>query len=873
VVVGLMAATRWHGGKSQIVRGVGPTNSSIILVGEAPGRDEVHHGEPFVGMAGQLQQREAWTPNGVHREEVRIENVVEERPEGNAIESLDPRAVVWWQLHLHKRLDTLIGKSGKGRIIVPTGNLALNTLMRGRLPLYTDTNPKKKGQWRINPQTGLAWPLRIGQYRGSFLTYTTNSGVEVRMIPTTHPASFLYGNLGYQAWQGDWQRIVSEVRAGCPPVEEGYDVIAESGQDCAVWLKDAEHHGSVLAVDLETAGPQLLCAGFSINEVASLVIPLIGTDGNPTPKWGWFWLAKFLRSELPKLFHNGMFDTYLLRWHKLPVHRWRWDTLAEHHLLDPADRHSLAYCASRDLRTQFWKEESKETEVGPRGGLKRKTANWEQFLRYCGKDARGTVGLHHVYHGRLTKLGLLDTYRQHYKKVMWAALDLSLEGFTVDEQERARLHAHATSELERLRHAMQEAAGFSLTTGPRILKSGKPSTAKNQPKGGLSNPAIMKYCYDVQHIPPYKKGGKRTVDEVALRRMQVRYPKKAGAVPQLILDFRHQEKLAQFTAPTRLDRDGRMRSLYRPLTITGRLKSQTPPTGVGTNLQNQPHAVRSMFTASRDDYLLCELDLSQAESRIVDGSSGDPRALELARTPPLDLDQHRLMASEVLGKAMEDVTKSERDNVGKRGRHATNYGMEGVRFAEVLIKETEGGTVLTPDECDEIISAVIAARPYIPKWQSWIRQQVIEERRLVNSWGRHLLFGGRVISKEDYKQGYAWGPQSEVGVLLNQQGWVPCWSEIRRERMATRVVHQGHDALILNGPCDEVWRLAQLAIGQLMRERSYPGVKGAWTLSMPVGMKLGFRWGSGMREWKQAELVGREEFVDAWGAAQGAMAS
>lgn len=862
---------RFTGGRSSLVRGVGPKHANIILVGEAPGRDEVWKGEPFVGMAGQLQQNEAWTPLGLRRKEVRIENVVEERPDKNAIESLPPRAVAWWQLGLHKRLDGMIGQRGQGRIIVPTGNLALNTLLRNPLPLFNDKHPKKAGQWRVTPQAGIQWKDRIGQYRGSFLTYTTNSGVDVRMIPTTHPASFLYGNLGYQAWKDDWARIVEEVERGCPPVIDGGDEIAESGKDCQEWLSCAEVIGTPIAIDLETAGSMILCAAVAQEPLDSLVIPLVDPETMAPVKWGWFWLAKILKSELVKVFWNGLFDTFILRWHHLPVHRWRWDGLGMHHLLDPSDRHSLAYCASRDLRTIFWKEESKETEVGPRGGLKKKMADWQQFLRYCGKDARKTIELFPIYLERLEERGLIPTYIDHYRKVMWASLDLSLTGFTVDEVERERLHSTAISELERIRHEMTEVAGFPLTTGPRILKSGKPSKAKNQPKGGLSNPAVMKYFYEVKKIKPYHKGGKRTCDEVAIRRMQVRYPKKAGRVAQLILDFRYQEKLAQFTVPSRRDKDGRMRSLYRPLTITGRPKAQTPPTGIGTNLQNQPHAIRSMFTASDPDYLLCELDLSQAESRIVDGGSGDKRALELARTPPRELDQHRLMASEVLGKAMEDIAKHERDNVGKRGRHATNYGMEGARFSEVLIKETEGEVVLTPDECQDIIDKVMAARPYIARWQDWIRKQVINKRRLENSWGRHLLFTGRVIGKEDWKQGFAWGPQSEVGVLLNQRGWLPAWRAIRRDSLVTRVVQQGHDAIILDGPRDEVWRLVQEIVPQLMAERAYPGVLGPWTLSMPVGMKVGFRWGAGMHEWKQAELVTKGEFQEVWRAA-GAMA-
>jgi len=851
----------------RLVRGVGPLTARIILVGEAPGRDEVHYGAPFVGQAGQLQDRYGWAPNGIHRGEVRIENVVEERPDSNRIESLQPRTAEWWVASLHARLDRLIDHQPEGRVIVPVGNLALNACLRNPLPVYG--RGPKTGQWRTRQPGGIVWPARISQYRGSYLTYTTRSGMDVRMIPTVHPAAFLYADSGavarFETWQEDWQRIARELDAGCPPLVEGTDHIAEHVAHCRRFAADAAE-AAVMAVDLETAAEQILIAGFAIFPNVSFVLPLVNQDGSRN-HWAWFWFGKLLALPVAKVFHNGLFDTYLLRWHKLPVVNWRWDTLGEHHLMDPSDRHTLAYCASRDLRTTFWKEESKEVEVGPRGGLKRKMAQLPQLQRYCGKDARNTRALHGIYRQRLSDRGLLPLYRQHYRDVFHAALDLSLEGFTVDDGERDRLHQDAMSRLEGLRHRITEAAGTELTTGPKILKSGKPSRAKNQPKGGLSNPRLLAYFYDHLKLQAYRKGGKRTANEVAVRRLSLKYPKKAAAVGGLVLEFRHWEKISQFTAQARLDRDSRMRSLYRPLTETGRLRSQTPPTGVGTNLQNQPHKIRSMFVPSKPDHILAELDLSQAESRIVDGSSGNRRAMELARTPPGELDQHRLMASEVLGIPMDDVSPRDRNVVGKRGRHATNYGMEGVRFSEVLIVETESEVVLTPDECQAIIDKVMKARPYIGVWQEWVRSRIIRERRLVNSWGRFLRFPQRILGKEDWKEGYAFGPQSEVGVLLTQEGWLPVWREIRKRRMQTRVVHQGHDSFTLDGPLREVWDLVQHAISGLAAEREYPGVKGPWTLEMPVGLKIGTRWGSGMeKEWKNATEVSWVEFRSAGSA-------
>lgn len=68
--------------RSQIVNGVGPTDSDLVLVGEAPGENEDKNGEPFVGKSGKLLNEELES-NGVSRDQVRITNTVRCRPPDN----------------------------------------------------------------------------------------------------------------------------------------------------------------------------------------------------------------------------------------------------------------------------------------------------------------------------------------------------------------------------------------------------------------------------------------------------------------------------------------------------------------------------------------------------------------------------------------------------------------------------------------------------------------------------------------------------------------------------------------------------------------------------------------------------------------------
>jgi DNA polymerase len=65
--------------RANAVPGEGPADAEIMLVGEAPGRQEDAQGRPFVGAAGRFLN-ELLASAGLRREEVYITNVVKSRP-------------------------------------------------------------------------------------------------------------------------------------------------------------------------------------------------------------------------------------------------------------------------------------------------------------------------------------------------------------------------------------------------------------------------------------------------------------------------------------------------------------------------------------------------------------------------------------------------------------------------------------------------------------------------------------------------------------------------------------------------------------------------------------------------------------------------
>ena len=103
------------------VFGVGDPDADLVIIGEAPGRDEDKEGEPFVGRAGQLLDKILDAINFT-REDVYITNILKSRPPRNR----DPHAdeVEAHLPLLYKQLALI-----RPKIILAVGKVAGNTLL------------------------------------------------------------------------------------------------------------------------------------------------------------------------------------------------------------------------------------------------------------------------------------------------------------------------------------------------------------------------------------------------------------------------------------------------------------------------------------------------------------------------------------------------------------------------------------------------------------------------------------------------------------------------------------------------------------------------------------------------------------------------
>jgi uracil-DNA glycosylase family 4 len=70
-------------GRTTVVFGEGDPHAGLMVVGEAPGREEDLQGRPFVGRSGQLLDKLLLEEAGLARSQVYIANVVKCRPPNN----------------------------------------------------------------------------------------------------------------------------------------------------------------------------------------------------------------------------------------------------------------------------------------------------------------------------------------------------------------------------------------------------------------------------------------------------------------------------------------------------------------------------------------------------------------------------------------------------------------------------------------------------------------------------------------------------------------------------------------------------------------------------------------------------------------------
>jgi DNA polymerase len=159
--------------RQKVVFGVGNPQAELVLVGEAPGREEDDQGFPFVGEAGRLLDRILFAMK-LSRQDVYICNLIKCRPPNNR--DPQPEEIAACEQFLKQQLQAI-----RPRLIVALGRFAAQTLLQSKDPIS-----RLRGHWHA--------------YQG------------VPVMPTYHPAFLLRNPAGKREVWEDMKQVLHRLK-------------------------------------------------------------------------------------------------------------------------------------------------------------------------------------------------------------------------------------------------------------------------------------------------------------------------------------------------------------------------------------------------------------------------------------------------------------------------------------------------------------------------------------------------------------------------------------------------------------------------------------------------------------------------------------
>ena len=664
--------------------GHGNTKSSIMLVGEAPGKDELLQEIPFIGESGKVLAKYL-KEAGMSRKDVYTTNSVKCRPPENRA----PRPSELTKCGEY--LDYEI-QSQKPKVIGLLGAVALKRV------LGVDGITKLRGK-----------PMWSEKYK-------------CYCVPTWHPSYLLRRDEDIDStaqFVKDLQLIKQIGKTGKTGQLETKITICDTLHSFNQLIEHTKK-AKVLSVDTETAGDYLtgkiITIQFSWKPGDAWVVP-INTSGSESfwakndEKEIWAKLKEVLEdASIKKIGQNIKYDYQFLKLYDVTLRGVVFDTMLASYLLNENDKRghnltdlSLKYTDMGNYTNEFWeilgikKEKDIDSFTYSKAPLK-------VLAKYGGKDADCVLRVFIQIFPKLKTQGLLVLLQKVMVPLSFALADMEIAGVAVDVPYYKKL-----AKQYEVKIAEMEEALLDFTEIKELEKKQGKSVNFN------SSDQIRVLFYQILKLPIYKyvssknrktKGPKKpSTDKEVLEKLAEHHE-----IPKLMQEYRKLTKfLSTYIAPVPelVKSDGRLHTSYlQTRTVTGRLSSSNP------NLQNIPvrepekaKEVRNGILASKGHVLL-EADFAQIEFRLLANECGDETMIKDISDTSMDI--HRRIASIGFGIPYEEVTDELRYKA-KTIVYSIIYG----KSEENLAKETD----LDIDQVRGVFAAIfiryLKVRPYM----------------------------------------------------------------------------------------------------------------------------------------------------------------
>lgn len=543
----------------------GSIKAKIMIVGEAPGADEVALGQPFMGASGQELTR-MLSEAGIDRGQCFLTNVARERPRGNDIGdfiAFKKKDVTPAHAPLRDKMVKQVIRDGYDllkheiELVQPTLIIAL-----GNTALWALT-----GKWGIT------------DWRGSELftdQIAYGDGWQPTVIPTYHPAAVLR--------QWDWRPVAlhdlrKAKRMSEQRVRIKHNIQSEirpnlrTALDRLEWLWTIAYNEKELwlSVDIETRAGHIACLGIAWSKNEGICIPLMCVE---QPEGYWLPDEEYLvvRTIERLLMHprvkiigqNFSYDAqYIARWLGfLPI--CAFDTLIGAHAIFANMPKSLGFLSSLYCESHiFWKNDGKTWDA---------STGEEQLWTYNVEDCVRTYEIAFALM-KVQRQMSMTSVNDFQQSLFGPVMRTIQRGVRIDKDKRNRFAMELSDAIAEREKWLIAVCGHNLNPrSPLQMMKFFVEDLKMKP--------ILKRRTSGEYTP--------TFDDEALQKIASREP-LLRAIVQVIADMRSLGVFFSTFVQAPLDYDGRMRCAYNiGGTIEYRFSSSENAFGSGTNLQNIP---------------------------------------------------------------------------------------------------------------------------------------------------------------------------------------------------------------------------------------------------------------------------------------------
>ena len=405
----------------------------------------------------------------------------------------------------------------------------------------------------------------------------------------------------------------------------------------------------------------------------------------------------------------------------------------------------------------------------------------EAFCEYAGFAVYVMLEARQVLEEKLVQMGMKELFDGVEMPLTRVLYDMEVEGVRVRPEELKEYGDALVERIEELERSIHEKAGEDFNI--------------NSPK------QLGEILFGKMKLPGGKKTktGYSTAADV-LEKLAPDHP-----IVSEILEYRGLAKLKSTYADglaAYIGEDSRIHTtLNQTITATGRISSTEP------NLQNIPmrmelgRLIRKAFVP-KEGYLFTDADYSQIELRVLAHMSGDEQLIEAYR---MDADIHRITASKVFHTPFEEVTDLQRRNA-KAVNFGIVYGISSFGLSQDLsISRKEAAAYIeeyfkTYPKVKEFLDREVAfAKENGYSVTMFGRRRPVPELKSGNFMQRS--FGERVAMN---------APIQGTAADIIKVAMIRVWKRLREEKLASRLILQIHDELLIETAQGEETQVAQI---------------------------------------------------------------